>query len=103
MVRKLPAAVDDLLDQFTYIGLNSLDAADRFLARAEATFAELCRYPGLGRSVAHAPRAMKGLRVLRIRGFPNHQVYYRELPGAIEIVRVLHCARDVPRALRRGR
>jgi toxin ParE1/3/4 len=35
---------------------------------------------------------------LRSHPAGNYVVYYREMNGGIEIVRVLHGARDVPRA-----
>ena len=40
-----------------------------------------------------------GLRVWRIQGFPNHLIFYRPIDGGIEVVRVLHAARDIDRAL----
>jgi hypothetical protein len=35
------------------------------------------------------------LRIWRIDGFPNHLSFHRHIDGAIEIVRVLHGARDI--------
>lgn len=37
--------------------------------------------------------------MLRVRGFARYLVFYREAPGAIELVRVLHGARDIGAAL----
>ena len=39
-------ARQDLLEQFTYIGQDSADAAHRFLAAAEAAFERLAEMPG---------------------------------------------------------
>ena len=34
-----------------------------------------------------------------IRGFPNHQIYYRPIDDGIEVIRVLHAARDITKIL----
>jgi toxin ParE1/3/4 len=39
------------------------------------------------------------LRIWRIDGFPNHLIFYRPIEGGIEIVRVLHGARDIDAVL----
>ena len=41
-----------------------------------------------------APR-LTGLRVFPVRGFPKHLIFYRPVADGIELVRVLHGARDV--------
>jgi len=38
---------------------------------------------------------LEGLRCFRIRGFENHFVFYRPHESGIEVVRVLHGARDL--------
>ena len=42
---------------------------------------------------------LAGLRVWRIEGFPKYLIFYRLVTGGIEIVRVLHGARDIDRVL----
>lgn len=42
---------------------------------------------------------LEGIRSWVVKGFENYIVFYREIPGAIEVLRVLHGARDVLRAL----
>jgi len=44
-------------------------------------------------------RRLIGLRVLRVQGFPNHLAFYLERHNSIEIVRVVHGARDLDHAL----
>lgn len=39
------------------------------------------------------------VRSWRVRGFPRHLIFYRALPDRVQILRVLHGARDLPRAL----
>ena len=42
---------------------------------------------------------LTGLRVWRIQGFPNHLIFYRPVDDGIEVIRVLHGARDIDRVL----
>jgi plasmid stabilization system protein ParE len=37
--------------------------------------------------------------VCAVRGFPNHLIFYREHAGLLEVVRIVHGARDLPRVL----
>lgn len=36
-----------------------------------------------------------GIRSWSITGFPNHLIFYRPVEGGIEVLRVLHGARDI--------
>lgn len=95
----LPAARADLLEQFGYLAEDSPEAADRFLASAEAAFERLGEMPALGiRRSTRNPR-LPGLRQWPIHGFRNHLIHYRETSEGIEVIRVLHGARDVQRIL----
>jgi hypothetical protein len=47
-VTKRPRAKADLLEHHVYIGEDNIDAADRFLAAAEAAFAKLASMPQMG-------------------------------------------------------
>ena len=49
VVTKREAARRDLVEHFVYLTEDAgLDVADRFLSRAEASFAELARHPLIG-------------------------------------------------------
>ncbi len=98
--RVLPAADTDLDDQAAYLAREaSLEVALRFYDAAAATFEELARMPGLGERRPTADPRLEGLRVGRIRGFEKHLIFYRPVADGIEIVRVLHGARDIDRLL----
>jgi toxin ParE1/3/4 len=85
----------DLLEHFVYIGRDKLSASVRFLKAAESTFKRLARSPSLGSSWETSNSSYVGLRVWPIKGFENHLVFFRRLDDGIEIVRVLHAARDI--------
>lgn len=40
-----------------------------------------------------------GLRRVPITGFGNYLIFYRPIEGGIEVVRVIHGARDLPSVL----
>lgn len=78
-----------------YIGRESPPAALRFLAATEATFQHLLVTPGLGRVRAYLHPRLNDLRSWRIGGFDNWLTFYRPTGDGIEVVRILHGARDL--------
>jgi toxin ParE1/3/4 len=81
------------------MGQASLETALRFDDAAAAAFEKLARMPGLGERRESPNPRLAGLRVSPIDGFPNHLVFYRPIDGGIEVVRVLHGARDIESVL----
>jgi toxin ParE1/3/4 len=69
--------------------------ANRFFAQAEATFDRLASMPGIGTSYEHDHSALAGLRDFPISGFRKYLVFYRSTDDGIEVVRILHGARDI--------
>ncbi len=93
---KTPRAKRDLEDCAIYlIDHGSLQVALRFLESAEATFETLVDHPGFGRQLQFARPELEGLRSFRVQGFENHLVFYLPREFGIEVVRVLHGARDL--------
>jgi toxin ParE1/3/4 len=99
-VVKKPRALQDLIEQFAYIAGDNVAAAQRFLEAAEATFHMLAQMPGAGRVRRYADARLAGLRSRSVRGFRNYLVFYRPTKTGIEVVRVLHGARDIDAILR---
>jgi len=94
-----PAADRDLDDQIAYFaGEAGREIALRFYAAAAATFEKIARMPGIGERRDSPKPRLAGLRVWRVEGFEKHLIFYRPSDEGIEIVRVLHGARDVDRA-----
>ena len=67
--------------------------AERFYAALKATFQSLLQNPGHGRRFESMHAVLAGVRVWLVHGFP-FLVYYREIDEGIEIIHVLHGARD---------
>lgn len=90
-----PAARDDLDEIHAYIAADNPQAADEVREAAFATFAILARTPGLGRVRHFKHSLLTGLRSFGVRPFSNYLVFYREREKRVEIVRVLHGARNL--------
>jgi toxin ParE1/3/4 len=72
----------------------SLDVGLRFVEIEDATFGLLLERPGFGRQMQFERRELEGVRSSCVQGFDNHLVFYAPCDSGIEIVRVLHGARD---------
>jgi toxin ParE1/3/4 len=75
------------------------DAAFFFFAARDA-FKKLAEFPGMG-SVREdlKSRHLKGVRSYPIRGFRNYLIFYLPAKDGIEVLRVIHGARQIEQAL----
>jgi toxin ParE1/3/4 len=89
IVVKRPIAELDLLDIWDYIADDSLDRADEFLDYIDGKLQTLARNPGLGRK---RDELLPGLQSFPIG---NYVVFYREIKGGIDVIRVLRGSRDI--------
>jgi toxin ParE1/3/4 len=95
-----PAAETDVDEQAAYLAQEaSLETALRFYDAASATFEKVARMPGIGEQRESAHPRLAGVRVWRVEGFKKHLIFYRPTGEGIEIIRVLHGARDIDRIL----
>jgi toxin ParE1/3/4 len=91
-----PAADRDLGDQAEYLAAHqNLETSLRFYRAAEETLRLLASQPKMGKLTQYRNPLLAGVRVLPLKHFPKHLVFYRPLEHGIEVVRVLHGARDV--------
>jgi toxin ParE1/3/4 len=94
-------AADDIMEIFATIAADDPRAAERFEASVRRECDLLAVFPHLGRARGFRAPDLRGLRSRPISGFGSWLLFYRVQAGAVEIVRVLHGARDLPRALDR--
>lgn len=94
ILRRLKAAQDaeEIAD---HIAKDSLKAAIRFLENTASTLKDLAASPGNGRPFESDYPELANLRFRRVKGFPNHLIFYIEHKATIEVVRILHGARDL--------
>ena len=90
-----PEAVADLDEIHTYIHGFNPDAARRLLDAAFETFDLLARAPEIGQPRSFSNPRLHDMRSFIIRQFRNYVVFYRVTSERMEIVRVLHGARDM--------
>lgn len=88
-------ALRDLERRSESIRQHNPRAALRFLDAAEATFRLLAASPHIGTRYDPDLPALADLRFLPISRFKNDLVFYRPLADGIEVIRVLHGARDI--------
>lgn len=95
VIFRTPTALRHLLDHYVFLGDESTAAADRFLRRFDETARFLADHPGVGvRTVFSAGKA-RGLRRWRVRGFPNHLIFYHATSRVLTIHAVYHGAKDI--------
>lgn len=89
-----PATRRDLAEIWSYIAEHNTDAADRVLAAIGLVVEMIASHPYVGRS---RDELSSGLR-----SFPTgkYVVFYRNLPNAVRIIRVLHGARNLKQILK---
>lgn len=82
--------------------LGALDplVARRFLDRLEEAWRLLRQFPEIGRLRRFRDPRLAGVRSWQLRRFRNYLVFYRVNAGAVEIVGIIHAARDLARALK---
>ena len=95
LVIKRALASVDIEEIAATIGENNPNAAERFLQSVEKGLELLSSFPELGpRWEADDPR-LQGLRLWVVKGFRNHVLIYRPNDDGIELLRVVHGARDL--------
>jgi toxin ParE1/3/4 len=94
-IEKTSDALRDLEEQAAFLGVEDLDLELRFLDAADETFRQLLQTPRMGKPCEFRNAELSGLRRWFVRGFPRHLIFYREGSDGIQVVRVLHGARDV--------
>jgi toxin ParE1/3/4 len=84
-----PLARSDLAEIWDYIADDNERRADAFVDLIDQKFQELARHPHMGRS--------RDELEVSFRSFPvgRYLIFYRVIPGGIEIIRVLHGSRDL--------
>jgi toxin ParE1/3/4 len=86
---RTPAAVRDLAALTDYIAADNLTAALGFYDEIDRLLTMIAQYPGMGEAVDHLS---PGLRRFTLG---TYLLFYRRVDDAIELIRVLHGARDI--------
>jgi toxin ParE1/3/4 len=89
VVRRRPLASDDIAEIWDHIADDSLRAADRWIDQLDEQFGLLASQPLMGRA---REELSPGLRSFP---FGRYVIFYEPIEGGIDVVRLLHSARDV--------
>ena len=91
-----PVAVEDLEEITRYIGADNDVAAEDVRESILDTAEGLGHHPQLGIRPRFSAQRFAGIRFLPASKYPNYLLFYRELSDKVEILRVLHGARNLP-------
>lgn len=87
----------DIEDIARYIGLDSLQSAETFRRAFDDACELLLHTPEMGSHRGFYNPTLDDLRMLPLQNFKNYLIFYRSSRGdKIEIIRVVHGARDLP-------
>lgn len=78
-----------------YLLEGSEAVSERFERSVKESLAWILENPSCGAPRRSFSPRLDGLRMWPVRGFENHLVFYRETEETVEVVRVLHGARDI--------
>ena len=88
-----PRAKADLSDIWQFIAEDSDDQADAFIDLIDQKFQLLAQQSGLGRRREELAEGLRSFPVGR------YVIFYLAIPDGVQIVRVLHGARDIEAAV----
>ena len=94
-VVRRPIAEDDVVEIADQIAVDNPRAAVRFTAAVRVTEEALLAMPGMGSKRDFDHPMLTGMRFHLVRGFRKYLIFYIPRVDGIEIVRVLHGARDL--------
>lgn len=88
-------AREDVVQYGVYLAQHSITAAEQFVDAVERACQELLEFPGMGAMARLRAADVRNVRKLSVPGFANLIIFYRERDDGIEVLRVLHGARDI--------
>ena len=94
-----PAADRDIDEHYSYIAAEREEAADRFLEALADALQRLSDLPGIGRERLTDSLRLAGIREWPLKGFEKHIIFYRFVDDRIDVLRILHAARDIDAVL----
>jgi toxin ParE1/3/4 len=99
-VRITPQAERDIDNEVVYLATESdVSVGFCFFDAVHATFQALLDMPGMGKVRPVGNPCIADIRQWVVSGFGKYLIFYRIVSDGIEIIRVLHGARDIDRIL----
>lgn len=95
-LRFLQQSETDVGEIVAYIKQDNPEAAQRFRESFQETGDLLLAMPLIGSTRVSDTPVLQDVRVVPVKGFEKYFIFYRQADDCVEIVRVLHGARDYP-------
>jgi toxin ParE1/3/4 len=99
-VRLRPEVPDDLISIHDYLLERNTAAANRFLDAIQSTLDDLAEFPGKGSPKRFRSAKLRGIRSWHISGFRNYLILYRPFAEGIDVIAIVHGARNLQRLLK---
>lgn len=94
-----PAAERDIDDAAVFIANDNLPAALRFYDAVDLAFQQIRAHPVRWPRYEIDHPSLANLRKRSVPRFGNYLIFYRIEGNVVEVIRVLHGARDIPTVL----
>lgn len=100
-VTQRPRARIDPLEQFVYFSEEeNIELAERYFTAVDETCALLVKQPRIGGTYDSDIPELAGMRRMPVKEFGNYLIFYLPHSGGIDIIRVIHGARDIENLFR---
>lgn len=94
LVEKSPQFIEDLRGVAEFIAEQNVNASMRFLSSVEEMARHLSICPISGTACKFSQPIVEGSRMIAVKRFRNYLIYFRLLDGRVELVRLVHGARQ---------
>jgi toxin ParE1/3/4 len=102
LILKKPGVDNDLIELFDFIAQDKLEPAERFVEMAAESFMRLAAFPGMGKKWESTNPRLSEFRMYPMPApFRSYLIFYRAIEEGIEVMAVLHGARNLDSALAR--
>jgi toxin ParE1/3/4 len=98
-VYRTSASRSDIVQNAFHLGQQRTGLEDRFLAAVERSFERILASPEIGGLYESRNPRLQGIRVWRVRHFQKYLIFYRPTNAGVEVIRILHGARDIAAVL----
>ena len=95
----LPRAGEDIDEAALFLAEDSLRVALRFYDNVQKTLTVIAEHPTRFPLYPLPHPRLEQIRKSSVIGFKNHLIFYHITQNRIEIIRILHGARDIPSIL----
>lgn len=93
-INSRPQAKDDVVDIADFLSHDSENAAVRFTHAVDETLLRIGLFPMAGWAVNSDLPELTGVKAVAVRGFPRYLIFFLVKHDHVEVVRIMHGARD---------